>query len=205
MVSKSAKSPIVAPVVGLTGSAYGGSLKSGVMPSVLCRCVWQDSGFSRRENGFTLIYFKIKSYKICEFNAICKYNGAITCVTVQQKGGLFLPTLTCHTLDYNSIQSNSIIYYNISNTNSNDNNNNSANLCLHFRGIRSFRMLKLWHEYKRNIYGLTCRSSLTYESRKAVCHFRGLSESYWADGVNYSPKIITAFPGLIIFHQYSPC
>jgi hypothetical protein len=44
-----------------------------------------------------------------------------------------------------------------------------------------------------------------YESRKAVCHFRGLSESYWADGVNYSLKIITAFPGLIIVHPYSPC
>jgi hypothetical protein len=36
------------------GSAYGGVWReSGVRRSVLCWCVWQESGFSRREDVFT--------------------------------------------------------------------------------------------------------------------------------------------------------
>jgi hypothetical protein len=32
---------------------FGRSLRFGVRRSVLCRCVWQESGFSRREDVFT--------------------------------------------------------------------------------------------------------------------------------------------------------
>jgi hypothetical protein len=38
----------------LAESAFGGSLESGVRRWVLCWCVWQESGFSRREDVFTL-------------------------------------------------------------------------------------------------------------------------------------------------------
>jgi hypothetical protein len=58
----------VAPVVGSGGA-----------------CVWQESGFSRREDVFTLIYFVKKCYKFCTSNAICKDNAAIKCITFQHK------------------------------------------------------------------------------------------------------------------------
>jgi hypothetical protein len=42
-------------------------------------------------------YFKKKCYKCCSFNAICKYNAAINCVTVQHKQGSFPSTVTNNT------------------------------------------------------------------------------------------------------------
>jgi hypothetical protein len=32
-----------------------------------------------------LMYFKMKCYKCCTFNEICKHNAAINCITVQHK------------------------------------------------------------------------------------------------------------------------
>jgi hypothetical protein len=45
LAARNANEAIVAPVVG-----SGGSLKSVVRRSVLCWFVWQESGFSRRED-----------------------------------------------------------------------------------------------------------------------------------------------------------
>jgi hypothetical protein len=44
-----------------------------------------------------LIYFVLKFYKFCTFDAICKDNAAINCITVQHKEGSFPSTLTGHT------------------------------------------------------------------------------------------------------------
>jgi hypothetical protein len=74
---------------GVWRSLFGGSLGSGVRQSVLCWCVWQGSGFSRREDVFTFnLVYKI-CYKVCAFNEICKDNAAINCITVQHKS--FIP------------------------------------------------------------------------------------------------------------------
>jgi hypothetical protein len=43
---------------------------SGVRRSVLCWCVWQESGFSRREDVLTFNFLFEKFYKFCTFNAI---------------------------------------------------------------------------------------------------------------------------------------
>jgi hypothetical protein len=65
-------------------SLWWGLAESGVRRSVLCWCVWQESGFSSREDIFTFNLLFKTFYKFCTFNAICKDN-AINCITVQQK------------------------------------------------------------------------------------------------------------------------
>jgi hypothetical protein len=72
--------------------------ESGVRQSILCWCIWQGYGFSRREDVFTLnLVYKRFFYK-CTFNAICKDIAAINCITVQLKIGSFPSTLTGHML-----------------------------------------------------------------------------------------------------------
>jgi hypothetical protein len=59
VAARYAKEAMVAPMVG-----YGGVCvwrEPGVRRSVLCWCVWQESGFSRRENVFTFNLLKKKS------------------------------------------------------------------------------------------------------------------------------------------------
>jgi hypothetical protein len=63
--------------------------ESGVRRSVLCWCVWQEPGFSRREDVFT--FYALHGF--CTFNVICKDNAAINCITVQHKRGSFRSTL----------------------------------------------------------------------------------------------------------------
>jgi hypothetical protein len=58
-------------------------------------CVWRESGlvlvrlqessFSRREDVFTFDLVYKETYKFCTFNAICKDNAAINCITVRHK------------------------------------------------------------------------------------------------------------------------
>jgi hypothetical protein len=69
--------------------------ESGVRLSVLCLCVWQESGFSRSEDvsTFDLTYFLKTLYKFCTFSKICKGNAAINCISVQRKKGSFSSTL----------------------------------------------------------------------------------------------------------------
>jgi hypothetical protein len=43
----------VEPMVGSGGLCIWGELVSGFALSVLCSCVWQEFGFSRREEVFT--------------------------------------------------------------------------------------------------------------------------------------------------------
>jgi hypothetical protein len=59
--------------------------------------VWKESGFSRREDVFTLNLLKIKFYTFFTFNVICKDNAAINCITVEHIKGSFPSTLTGHT------------------------------------------------------------------------------------------------------------
>jgi hypothetical protein len=47
-----------------------------------------------------LIHFIKKSYKFCTFNAICKENAAINCITVRHKKVSFPSTLISHTSVY---------------------------------------------------------------------------------------------------------
>jgi hypothetical protein len=63
---------------------------SGVRCSVLCWWVWQESGFSRRED----VYFIKKFYKFCTFNAISKNIVATNSITLQNKSGTLTSTLT---------------------------------------------------------------------------------------------------------------
>jgi hypothetical protein len=44
-----------------------------------------------------LIYFMKLFYKFCTFNATCKYDAEMDCITGQHKKGSFLTTLTGHT------------------------------------------------------------------------------------------------------------
>jgi hypothetical protein len=44
-----------------------------------------------------LMYFIKKSCTLCTSSAVCKDNAAINCITLQQRKGSFLSTLTCHT------------------------------------------------------------------------------------------------------------
>jgi hypothetical protein len=60
---------------------------SGVRRSVLCLCVWQESGFNRREDVLTFNLFFKKCYKFYTFNTICKNNAEINYVSVQHKKG----------------------------------------------------------------------------------------------------------------------
>jgi hypothetical protein len=67
----------------LAERAFGESL--GVRRSVLCWCVWQECGFSRREDVFTFNLVIKRFYKYYTFNAIYKDNAAKNCITVQHK------------------------------------------------------------------------------------------------------------------------
>jgi hypothetical protein len=75
---------MVAPMVESCGVCL--RRESAVRRSLLCWCVWQESGFSRREE----IYFIKKFYKCRIFNTICRDNAGINCITVQHKNR-FIP------------------------------------------------------------------------------------------------------------------
>jgi hypothetical protein len=96
LVARNANHAMVAPMVGSGEVCFW--LESGVRRSVLCWCVWQESGFSRREDVFTFNLLKNKLYKLCTFNAICKDNAAINCITVQHKKVSLPSTITGHML-----------------------------------------------------------------------------------------------------------
>jgi hypothetical protein len=83
---------MVAPMVGSGGICDW--WESGIRRLVLCRCVWQESGFSRREDVFTFNLLLKKFYKCCTLSVIYKDNAAINCITVQNKQGSFPSTLT---------------------------------------------------------------------------------------------------------------
>jgi hypothetical protein len=70
---------------------------AGVRWSVLCWCVWQESGFSRREDVFTWNLLQKKNYEFCNFNAIFKDSAVIDYITIQHKEGSFPSILTGHT------------------------------------------------------------------------------------------------------------
>jgi hypothetical protein len=84
----------VARVVGSRGVSFW--RESGVKRSVLCWCVWQESGFSRREDVLTFSLLFKKFCKCCDLNVICKDNNAINYITFQHQKGLFPSTLTGH-------------------------------------------------------------------------------------------------------------
>jgi hypothetical protein len=87
---------MVAPMMGLAESAFGGSLESG---GRFCVGAFGRNLASVAVKMFShLIYFKKEFYKFCTFNAICKYDAAVNCITVQHKKGPFLSTLMGHTI-----------------------------------------------------------------------------------------------------------
>jgi hypothetical protein len=59
--------------------------ESKVRLSVVCRCVWQESGFSRRDDELTFNLLFKQYYKFCTYSVICKVDAAINCITVQHK------------------------------------------------------------------------------------------------------------------------
>jgi hypothetical protein len=66
--------------------------------SVLYWCVWQESGFNRREDVFTInLNFKA-FYILYTFRAICKDNATTNCITVEHKKDSIPSTLTGHML-----------------------------------------------------------------------------------------------------------
>jgi hypothetical protein len=78
---------------------YGGVWReSGVRQSVLSWCVWQESGFRRRQDVFTFNLLKKIFGKFCSFNTIFKDNDAVIFITVQYKKSLIPVKLTGHTL-----------------------------------------------------------------------------------------------------------
>jgi hypothetical protein len=66
LVPISGNEAMVAPMVGAGGVCVW--RECGVRRSVLCWCVWQESGFSRREDVFAFILLYKKFYKFCTFN-----------------------------------------------------------------------------------------------------------------------------------------
>jgi hypothetical protein len=52
---------------------------------VLCWCFWQETGFSRHEDGFTLNLLKKTFYKSCTFNLNCKNIHAVNFIIAQHK------------------------------------------------------------------------------------------------------------------------
>jgi hypothetical protein len=89
LVARNENEAMVVPMIGSGGVCVW--RESGARRSVLCWSVWQDSGFIRREDVFT---FNLVEKK---FNAICKDNAAINCITVQHRKVSFPSTLTGHT------------------------------------------------------------------------------------------------------------
>jgi hypothetical protein len=76
------------------GYEFGGKADSGVRKSVLCRRLWQEYGFRRREEVFAVFYkaifisltvFYKTLCKFCTFNATCKDNDRINCIIIQGK------------------------------------------------------------------------------------------------------------------------
>jgi hypothetical protein len=78
------------------GVSFGGilNLESGVgFMLVFLLEIWLQSPWKCFH-----IYFKlIKTFYNCTFNVICKENAGINCINVQQKTGLFLSNISCHT------------------------------------------------------------------------------------------------------------
>jgi hypothetical protein len=73
---------------------FGGSLQSG---GRFCVGAFGRNLASVAVKMFShLIYFTKQFYKFCTFNAICKDNAALNCITVQHKEVQFLSTLTGH-------------------------------------------------------------------------------------------------------------
>jgi hypothetical protein len=73
------------------GGAYGGVWRSlRVMRSVLCCCVWQESGCCCSEEVFTFYLLCKEILKVCIFNVICKDNAATNCKTVQHTQKKFI-------------------------------------------------------------------------------------------------------------------
>jgi hypothetical protein len=71
--------------------------KLGVRRYDLCRCFWQETGFSRHEDvpKFKCLY---KGTSCHTFNEFCKTNSEINCTTVElQKKRSFSSILTGHT------------------------------------------------------------------------------------------------------------
>jgi hypothetical protein len=79
MVARNANEPVVAPMVG-----FGGSLESG---GRFCVGAFGSNLASVAVKMFShLIHFFFKKvYKFHTFNAICKDNAAVNCVTLQHK------------------------------------------------------------------------------------------------------------------------
>jgi hypothetical protein len=86
VVAGNASEAMVAPMVG----------SGGVWSQEVC-CVlrfWEESGLSRREEGFTF-HLVFKFYTL---NTICEGNAAINYITLQHKKSSFVSTWTGHTL-----------------------------------------------------------------------------------------------------------
>jgi hypothetical protein len=95
-VARNAKETMLAPVMG-SGSVCRWK-EYGVRRSVLCRCTWQESGFSRGEDLSKINLVTKILYKLHSVNEICKDGAAKKkCVTVQHEVP-FPSTLTGHTL-----------------------------------------------------------------------------------------------------------
>jgi hypothetical protein len=91
LIARNVNGTMVSPVVG-SGGVYVLRESGGVRRSVLCWCVWRESGFSRREDVciFSLHCKECcKCFKFSTFNVICKDSAAINCITVQHKNGSF--------------------------------------------------------------------------------------------------------------------
>jgi hypothetical protein len=56
---------------------FDGSLEHGVRVSILCCCIWQESGFGRCEDVFTRNLFPKDIRKFCTFSTISKINAAM--------------------------------------------------------------------------------------------------------------------------------
>jgi hypothetical protein len=80
---------------GLAESAFGGRLESG---GPFCVGAFGRNLASVAVKMFSLLIYFIRTfYKFCTFNAICKDNAAINCITLQHNKGSFPSTLTGRT------------------------------------------------------------------------------------------------------------
>jgi hypothetical protein len=69
---------------------WWGLAESGVRWSILCWCVWQESGLSHIEDVFAFNLIHKEIYKRSIFIPICRANATINCITVQRKNR-FIP------------------------------------------------------------------------------------------------------------------
>jgi hypothetical protein len=80
----------------MVGSAFGGSMESG---GRFCAGAFGRNLASVAVKMFLhLIQFIKIFYKLCTFNAICKDNSAINCITVHYKEVSYTSTSTDHSL-----------------------------------------------------------------------------------------------------------